>query len=770
MKFADGNWQIPAHLALEHPVYVYRTEVSPNAVVIYASNRDLTRRAEQINAKLFTITLFSPLSGVLGVRIEHFVGADEKGPHFELTTDPDFCPITVDAADHVSLTTGGLTARIGKKTDWRLEFLRGDALVTASGYKSGGYAIDQQTKQTYLYDRLDLGIGGLVYGLGERFTHFVKNGQVVDIWNRDGGANTDQAYKNIPFFITNKGWGLLVNHAGNVQFEIGSEKVSKAQFSVPGERLEYYVINGPTPKEVLGRYTHLTGKPALPAAWSFGLWLTTSFTTDYDETTVTSFLDGMRDRNIPLHVFHFDCFWMRGLNWCDFEWDPEMFPDPEAMLARYKARGLKICVWINPYIAQASPLFAEGKKHGYLLKRPDGSTWQWDRWQPGQGVVDFTNPAACAWFAGYLKRLVAMGVDCFKTDFGERIPVDVAYFDGSDPEKAHNYYAYLYNKCVFEALQEVRGAGDAVVFARSASVGGQKFPVHWGGDCYSDFDAMAESLRGGLSLGLSGFGFWSHDIGGFEYTAPADVYKRWCAFGLMSSHSRLHGSKTYRVPWLYDDEASDVLRYFVKLKCRLMPYLFQQAVETTRSGVPLMRAMLVEFPDDLGCEVLDRQYMLGENILVAPVLSKSGEVTVYLPEGKWTHLLTGEVVDGRGWRREQHDFMSLPLYVRPNALIAFGAVDEQPDYDYVDGALFTLYQLEDGKTASATIPALDGSPVQTLSVTRHGQTLHVTATGGAGWRLRLAGITSITSAGTAEAENVDGAVVAQGHGDTVITL
>lgn len=771
MKFADGNWQVPANLALEHPVYVHRTEVAADRIVIYAANRDLSKRADQINAKLFTVTLSSPREGILGVRIDHFLGRDDKGPHFELTADAAFKPTTSETATHVSLTTGNLTARIEKKAAWKLEFRRGAELITASGFKSGGYAIDTDTKRTYLWDRLDLGIGGLVYGLGERFTAFVKNGQSVDIWNRDGGANTDQAYKNIPFFLTNKGWGVLVNHAGNVQFEIGSEKVSKAQFSVPGESLEYFVIDGPTPKEVLGRYTDLTGKSALPPPWSFGLWLTTSFTTDYDEKTVTGFLDGMRDRNIPLHVFHFDCFWMRGLNWCDFEWDPEMFPDPEGMLARYKARGLKICVWINPYIGQASPLFAEGKKHGYLIKRPDGSVWQWDRWQPGQAVVDFTNPEACTWFAGHLKRLMAQGVDCFKTDFGERIPVDVAYHDGSDPETMHNYYAYLYNKVVFEAIEEVRGKNDAAVFARSASVGGQKFPVHWGGDCYSDFDAMAESLRGGLSLGLSGFGFWSHDIGGFEYTAEADVYKRWCAFGLLSSHSRLHGSKTYRVPWHYDQEAEAVLSSFVRLKCQLMPYLFAESVETTKTGVPLMRAMLLEFPDDIGAETLDRQYMLGPNLLVAPVLTSSGDVSVYLPEGRWTQLLTGEVVDGRGWRRENHGLMTLPLYVRPNTLVAFGAVDDRPDYDYADGTTFALYELEDGKSATARICRPDGSLAQEVTVTRSGNSLKVsTLTDDLDWTLKLVGIRSVASAGGASVKPGDDGAVVAGRGSVTLTL
>jgi alpha-D-xyloside xylohydrolase len=285
----------------------------------------------------------------------------------------------------------------------------------------------------------------------------------------------------------------------------------------------------------------------------------------------------MKSRDLPLHVFHFDCFWMREFDWCNFQWDPRTFPDPVGLLKRLHERGLKICVWINPYIAQRSVLFDEAKREGYLLKKADGGVWQTDLWQPGMGIVDFTNPGACKWFASQLRRLAEMGVDSFKTDFGERIPTDVVYHDGSDPVKMHNHYTVLYNETVFTLLEEIRGKGDAMVFARSAHTTAQKFPVHWGGDCYSTFESMAESLRGGLSLGLCGFGFWSHDIGGFEGLPPVEVYKRWVAFGLMSSHSRLHGSSSYRVPWNYNDEACDVLRFFTKLKCRLMPYLYAAA-------------------------------------------------------------------------------------------------------------------------------------------------------------------------------------------------
>lgn len=252
-------------------------------------------------------------------------------------------------------------------------------------------------------------------------------------------------------------------------------------------------------------------------------------------------------RNIPLSVFHFDCRWMKELEWCNFDWDKSKFPDPEGLLKKLHDRGLKVCVWINSYIGQKSPLFEEGAKNGYFIKNEDGSVWQWDKWQAGMAIVDFTNPEATKWYQGYLKKLVAMGVDCFKTDFGERIPTEgVKYYDGSDPELMHNYYTYLYNKAVYDVLVETKGADRAILFARSATVGGQRFPVHWDGDCSSNYPSMAESLRAGLSFGMSGFGYWSHDIAGFEDQASPDLYKRWTQFGLLSSHSRYHGSTPTR--------------------------------------------------------------------------------------------------------------------------------------------------------------------------------------------------------------------------------
>ncbi|MEI7032678.1 alpha-xylosidase [Streptomyces pratensis] len=731
MKFTDGFWLMREGVHASYATEVRDLQIGADHITAHAAVKHVRQRGDTLNTPLLTTEFFSPADGVIGVRVTHHAGKRRLGPDFALPGAGAGAGRTRREGDLVELRSGPLTLRLDTGKAWTLDFLddRGRRLTAAE--RKGTAFVTAPDGAHHTAVQLALGVGEQIYGLGERFTPFVKNGQSVDIWQADGGTSSEQAYKNIPFYLSSRGYGVFVNHPGKVSFEVGSESVGQVQFSVEDQSLEYYVVAGRTPKDVLARYTALTGRPALPPAWSFGLWLTTSFCTAYDETTVTSFVDGMAERDIPLSVFHFDCFWMREYQWSDFQWDPETFPDPEGMLARLKSRGLRISMWINPYIAQKSALFAEGAARGYLVRRPNGDIWQWDLWQAGMALVDFTNPAARAWFQDKLRPLLAQGVDCFKTDFGERVPTDVVWHDGSDPERMHNYYAQLYNRTVFELLEAERGSGEAVLFARSATAGGQQYPVHWGGDCFASFEAMAESLRGGLSLSLSGFGFWSHDIGGFEGTPDPGVFKRWLAFGLLSSHSRLHGNVSYRVPWEFGEEAVEVARRFTLLKHRLMPYLYGAAVEAHTTGVPVMRPMLLEFPDDPACRTLDRQYMLGPDLLVAPVFTADGEVEYYLPPGAWTHVLTGETAAGPAWRRERHGFDSLPLFVRAGAVLPLGADDQRPDADWLDELTLRVHPVPGGAPSrrSVTVPDLAGGVAAVFHVAQDGDGVRVRAEG-----------------------------------------
>lgn len=669
MKFLNGGWLVKDGFSVKYAANIYTANIEPKKLTLFCPfGSPIYNAGMTLDGGILTIEVTSPREDVITTKLINFKKDRSDCPKFGLNeTDPD---VEIDETDDKwTFTSGRLTLEIAKGETIDFKYLYDGKVIAHSGWRAKGLVTDPEG-QLHVSEQLDLGVGEKIYGLGERFTNFIKNGQTVDIWNEDGGTGTEQAYKNIPFYLSNRKYGLFVDNPGKVSFEVGSEKVSRVQFSVPGEEMSYSVVGGENLKAILNTYTDLTGKAPLVPDWSYGLWLSTSFTTDYDEKTVLEFVDGMAERNIPLSVFHFDCRWMKELEWCNFDWDKSKFPDPEGLLKKLHDRGLKICVWINSYIGQKSPLFEEGAKNGYFIKNEDGSVWQWDRWQAGMAIVDFTNPEATKWYQGYLKKLVAMGVDCFKTDFGERIPTEgVKYYDGSDPELMHNYYTYLYNKAVYDVLVETKGADEDILFARSATVGGQQFPVHWGGDCSSNYPSMAESLRAGLSFGMSGFGYWSHDIAGFEDQASPDLYKRWTQFGLLSSHSRYHGSTAYKVPWLYGDEAVDVAREFTELKLQLKPYLLKMAQETHETGVPMMRAMVLEFPDDPTCEDIDTQYMLGDDLLVAPVFREDGVARFYVPDDgtgqAWTNIITDTAYEPGKWYTEQYDYHTLPVLARP---------------------------------------------------------------------------------------------------------
>ena len=588
MKFTNGYWMIRdgVDALYAREAYELAADATTESLNVLAPTSVVRGRYDTLNLPTFNVDITTPAEGVIRVRAEHWQGATEY-PGFPLNADEpgnrDYVTVQangngdgevgVNGAD-VTLTTGGLTAKVVKGTPWNLTFIGedGKVLTESAGKSLGRFKLGAESNVTaqpvgefgvtmdgsardesdvFIAIQLHLSVGEDVYGLGERFGAYVKNGQSVDIWNEDGGTASEQGYKDIPFYMTSNGYGVLVNNRGHVSFEIGSENT---------------------------------------------------------EAAINSFIDGMAERGIPLAAFHYDCYWMREFHWCDFEWDKRFFGDIESTLKRLH------------------------EDKGYLVRKPNGEVWQIDFWQAGMGLVDFTNPAAREWFKDKVKALLNQGVDAIKTDFGERIPRDVVWYDGSPKLSMHNWYTQLYNQAVFEAIEETYGKGNACLYARSATVGGQQKPVHWGGDCESTFNGMAQSLRAGLSLTSSGFGFWSHDIGGFEGAFPDPaVYKRWVAFGMLGSHSRLHGSTVYRVPWLFDEEdekngvalvpgqtAVDVVREFTKLKLELMPYVYQLGLQPHANGTPVMRSMFVEFPDDPAYRTLDRQYMFGPSMLVAP--------------------------------------------------------------------------------------------------------------------------------------------------------
>ena len=462
MRFTDGAWRTAEGFDIHKACEVRFVEKTGDMVKLTMPTFHIYVRGMTLSGPYITMEITSPVENIFRIRTYHFKGDNSLAPSFFRLNTGSISLITDEDEKTITIKSGESTLFINKE-NYSYELKRGGRTVTGS--KEGAPAYIDGSHGSFMREQLNLRVGEHVYGLGERFGNFIRNGQSIDIDNKDGGTFSEQSYKNIPFYITDNNLGVFVNHTEEINFEVASEHVSKVQFSVRGECLDYYLIAGNSMKDVVTLYTGLTGRvPKLPD-WSFGLWLSTSFSTDYDEETVLSFVDGMRERGIDLKVFHFDCFWMKDSHWCNFLWDSDMFPDSAGLIAKLHERGLHVCVWINPYIAQQSEIFDEAAQNGYLIKKTDGSVWQTDLWQAGMGIVDFTNPDAREWFCAKLKALLDIGVDCFKTDFGERIPTeDVVFADGSDPLRMHNYYTYLYNEAVFDLLEKVRGKGEAVLF------------------------------------------------------------------------------------------------------------------------------------------------------------------------------------------------------------------------------------------------------------------------------------------------------------------
>ncbi len=529
---------------------------------------------------------------------------------------------------------------------------------------------DLDGRRVAFHDSFSLDPREHFYGFGEKFTELEKRGQRLEMWlHNPHGVHDERAYKNVPFFLSTRGYGIFVDSLTAVNFDIGHSNNAIFSIVVPDTALDYYVIVGQEPKEIIAGYSTLVGLPVLPPKWAFGLWVSSGMLRESQEDTLRR-ARALRQRNIPADVIHLDSYWQEFPKWSDLNWDEEMYPRPEEMLRQLHEMGFKVCLWINPYLSVRSERFQEAKEKGYLLKNPSGEAYEaevWGGFHPECGFIDFTNPAAAAWFKGLLGRLLGQGVDLFKADFGEAVPADAVAWNGMRGAYLHNYYPLLYNDAVIEITRETKG-GKGLVWGRSTYAGGQRHPIQWGGDPNSTYQGMAATLRGGLSLGMSGHPFWSHDIGGFHTCPTADLYIRWAQFGLLSPFSRAHGMSS-RLPWDFGGEAEEIFRRYANLRYELLPYLYSAANRSVESGIPMMRPMVLEFPEDVACHHCDLQYMLGSEILVAPVFNPEGECEIYFPAGRWFDYHTRAIVAGPTTQRRTAPLELLPLYVRENALI-----------------------------------------------------------------------------------------------------
>lgn len=631
-----------------------------------------------------TLEISAPTGGVIRLRLGRQTGATypilaDTGPALPVALEEKETGFTVSAGD-LSLELADAPFRfllrdkgevvLGSTTD--RHFRRAHRLPPFARTEAGWFAA------------IHLDSGEPVYGLGEKYGPLNRRGQCVVSQNHDAlGVNAEISYKNTPFAWSPGGWGAFVHTPARVTHGVGYSQWSHRTYGLEVEdtELDLFLISASGPADILERYTALTGRPVEPPLWSYGLWLSRAYYRTADEALETA--RTIREKRIPCDVLTLD-----GRAWLDtatrfaFEWDAKRYPDPKAVTKQIKDLNLKVCVWEYPLVSANHPLFDELAAKGWLLTTAAGEpyVYHWDpapfgdvlTQLPPSGLVDFTHPDAYAWYRDAHQALFDSGIDVIKSDFGEQVPDDAHAANGDDGRRLHNVNPLLYNRCVYEASRD-RFGDDAMVWARSGWAGSQTAPIQWGGDPEVSWEGLAASIRGGLSWGMSGCPYYSHDIGGFYGGDPdPELYIRWLQAGVLSSHCRMHGIGD-REPWAFGEETEAIASTWLEFRYRLIPYL-EHCAEQAATGMPVMRAMALAFPDDPAAWAFDEQYMLGDSLFVAPVLRPGGAVRFYLPHGLWHDFRTRETEYGGRVVERIAPLESAVLFVRDGAAIELGPV------------------------------------------------------------------------------------------------
>jgi alpha-D-xyloside xylohydrolase len=546
--------------------------------------------------------------------------------------------------------------------------------------------------------------GEKIFGCGESFTRLDKRGQRVNAWTRDAmGVQNELMYKPIPFFLSSNGYGMFVHTSAPVTFDFGKTYDSHNAIYTGDENLDIFVFLG-EPKDILSEYTALTGRSPVPPLWSFGFWM--SRITYKSEEEVRDVAAKLREHRVPADVIHLDTGWFE-TDWrSNYQFSKSRFKDPAKMISDLKKQGFRVSLWQYTYFTPKNELYPEIVSNGYEVKNLGGSLPFED------AVLDMSNPAAVKWYQSKLAALLKMGVGAIKVDFGEGAPVNGQYASGRSGWYEHNLYPLRYNKAVADITRET--TGENIIWARSAWAGSQRYPLHWGGDAENTDSAMAAELRGGLSFGLSGFTYWSHDVGGFVNKAPRDLYRRWLAWGVLTSHTRAHGAPP-REPWEYDEALTEDFRRALGLKYSLMPYILAQAKDSSARGWPMLRALFFEYPNDPTSWTVDDEYMFGSDLLVAPLLESANARRVYLPPGDWIDYQTGKAYAGERWQQIEAGQIPVVLLVRNHAVVPHVKVAQSTDD--IDWKNVELRVFGTDNAAASGRFALPNGNVQTLSLT-----------------------------------------------------
>lgn len=478
------------------------------------------------------------------------------------------------------------------------------------------------------------------YGGGESFTKLDKTGQKMVLWTKDAnGVETQDMYKPIPFYMSSRGYGFFTHTTAPVTFDFGHSFQEAQTIFIGEDGFDLFFIKG-KPKEILESYTDLTGRASMPPLWSFGLWM--SRITYNSEEQVRDVMGKMQEYRIPCDVIHLDTGWFE-YDWrCDYEFSKSRFVDPKKMIDDLKKAGYHVCLWQLPYFTPHNKYYNELIEKGYVISGSDGVV------PTDDAILDFSNPKAVQWYQEKIAGLLELGVDAIKVDFGEAAPKDGRFYSGNSGMMEHNLYPLRYNKAVYDITKKY--TDNPIIWARSAWAGSQRYPLHWGGDAENTDMGMLSSLRGGLSLGMCGFTFWSHDAGGFVKKSPEELYGRWMFMAIFSSHIRCHGEPP-KEPWHYSTQFLELYRKQMELRYEILPYIYAQSKLSIQKGIPFLRTMFLEFPEDRNCYELETQFMCGDSILVAPLFEENMiEREVYLPEGQWIDLQNPEnVYEGKQW-------------------------------------------------------------------------------------------------------------------------
>jgi alpha-D-xyloside xylohydrolase len=542
-----------------------------------------------------------------------------------------------------------------------------------------------------------------IFGCGESFTRLNKRGQKVLVYTRDGmGAQTEKMYKPIPFFMSSAGYGMFVHTSAPVAFDFGQAFDQSNMIYAGDETLDLFVFLG-NPKEILSEYTALTGRSPAPPLWSFGLWM--SRITYKSEDEVREVAANLLQYRIPSDVIHIDTGWFETDWQCNYKFSTSRFRDPARMIADLRQQGFRISLWQLPYFTSKNELYKEIIQKGYAVRNEGGSLPAED------AVLDFSNPEAVKWYQALLANLLKMGVGAIKVDFGEDAPLRGLYASGRTGYYEHNLYPLRYNQAVAEITKEI--TGESIIWARSAWAGSQRYPLHWGGDAENTHSAMAATLRAGLSFGLSGFTYWSHDVGGFVRAPSVGLYRRWLPFGALVSHTRCHGAPP-REPWAFDDAFVEDFRRAVELKYSLMPYIYAQAQQSSARGWPMLRALFLEYPEDPTSWLIEDEYLFGSDLLVAPMIEAGNDRQVYLPPGSWIDYQTGKGYRGAQWLRIAAGRIPVILLVKDHTVIPHAQIAQstaEMNWKEIELRVFSV----DGGAVSGLF-ALPGESLQTLTL------------------------------------------------------